>query len=147
MAQSLSKNLIHLVFSTKLRRPDLKDEFRSELHAYMATVLKNLKCTAIVINSVNDHVHLFYKLHQTVSLAKSVEEVKKSSSKWLKAYLPNFSWQAGYGAFSVSESNKLAVIKYIENQAEHHRKLSFKEELRVILEKHNVPFDEKYLWD
>ena len=77
MAQSLSKNLIHLVFSTKLRRPDLKDDYRNELHAYMATVLKNLKSPALIINSVDDHIHLLYNLHPTVALSKSVEDVKK----------------------------------------------------------------------
>ena len=150
MPQSLSKNLIHLVFSTKHRTPMLTDDIRPNLHAYLAIVLKNLNCSVIALNSVADHVHILFLLHRTVALSNAVEDLKKSSSKWLKTQSPalsSFSWQAGYGAFSVSESNVPAVKKYIDNQAEHHRKVSFQDELRNFLTKHQVEFDENYLWD
>jgi len=150
MPQSLAKNLIHLVFSTKHRNPDLTNEVRPALHAYLVTVLKNLNCPVITVNSVEDHIHILFLLHRTVPLSKAVEDAKKSSSKWLKTQsstLSTFSWQSGYGAFSVSESNVPIVKKYIATQAEHHKKVSFQDELRGFLNKHRIEFDERYLWD
>lgn len=150
MPQSLSKNTLHLVFSTKNRHPFISDEVRPELHAYIATVLKNLKSPAITINSVDDHIHILFILHPTVSLSSAIEDIKKSSSKWIKQKstpLSKFSWQSGYGAFAVSESNIDQVTTYIENQQDHHRTKSFQEELRMILTKHHIAFDERYLWD
>ena len=150
MPQSLSKNLIHLIFSTKNRRAFLATSIRSDLHAYMSTVLKNLECPVLVINSVDDHVHILFLLHRTTTLSVVVGKVKASSSKWLKTQsdrLTEFSWQGGFGAFSVSESNVAAVKAYIANQEEHHQKVSFKDELRSFLTKHHVQYDERYLWD
>jgi putative transposase len=150
MPQSLSNIYVHLIFSTKDRFPFLKDEVRGELHAYMATVLTNLGCPTILINSVEDHAHILFKLGRTVTLAKAVEEVKKSSSKWIKpksVTLGKFSWQAGYGAFSVSESNVGAVANYIRNQEEHHRARTFQEEFREFLLKNKIAYDERYVWD
>ncbi len=132
---------MHLIFSTKDRFPFLKDDLRPELHTYMATVLVNMKCPAVLANSVEDHVHILFNLNRTVSLAEAVEEVKKSSSKWLKTKSPmlgKFTWQAGYGAFSVSESNAGAVANYIAKQKEHHAKKTFQEEYREFLEKHKL---------
>lgn len=150
MAQSLAKNLIHLVFSTKNRERLILDSVRPDLHAYMATVLKNMECHALIINSVDDHIHILFLLHRTVALSSAVGELKSSSSKWLKTQsdqLAVFAWQAGFGAFSVSESNVAAVRRYIENQEEHHRKVSFQDELRSFLSKHRMEYDERYLWD
>ena len=150
MPQSLAKNAIHLVFSTKERKPFIKEPVRSDLHAYMATVFKNMECPAIIINSVDDHIHVLFLLHRTKALSNVVADIKKTSSKWIKTQSPSlesFSWQAGFGAFSVSESNIPAVKKYIEKQEEHHRKISFQDELRGFLDKHGVDYDERYLWD
>lgn len=150
MPQSLANNLVHLVFSTKHREPWLIDAVRPALHAYLATVFKNLKCPVLILNSVEDHIHILFSLHRTVALATVVEDVKKSSSKWIKtqsAELTQFAWQGGYGAFSVSSSNVDAVRQYIACQAEHHRKISFQDELRAFLSKHKMEFDERYLWD
>lgn len=150
MPQSLARLHIHLVFSTKNRETILTDEVRSPLHAYMATVLQNLGCAPVLINSVEDHTHLLFDLARTVSISHAVEDVKKSSSKWIKTQGPEFAgfaWQAGYGAFSVSESNVETVRLYIANQREHHRTKTFQEEYRVFLERHNVSFDERYVWD
>ncbi|WP_308990118.1 IS200/IS605 family transposase [Roseibacillus persicicus] len=121
MPQSLANLYVHLIFSTKDRRPILSEKVRPDLHAYLATVLANLDSPAIIINSVEDHVHLLFKMSRTVTLAKVVEEVKKSSSKWLKTQSPEFeqfAWQAGYGGFSVSESNAGQVANYIRRQEE-----------------------------
>ncbi len=128
MPQSLSKLHIHLVFSTKNREPFIHDAVRNSLHAYMAAVLLDFGCPAKLINSVDDHVHILFELSRTVSISQAVEKVKKTSSKWIKTQgegLRNFAWQAGYGAFAVSESNIDAVRKYISAQREHHRKKSF----------------------
>lgn len=150
MPQSLARLHIHLVFSTKGRAPVLSDEIREALHRYMAVVLQNLGCPAVLINSVEDHVHLLFDLARTVPISKAVEEVKKASSKWLKAQataFSHFSWQAGYGVFAVSESNVEAVRGYIANQREHHRTKTFQEEYRQFLERHRIAFDERYVWD
>ena len=150
MPQSLAKNLIHLIFSTKNRVPLLSESIRPNLHAYMATVFKNMKCPALIINSVDDHVHILFFLHRTVALSVAVRDIKAVSSKWLKTQsskLTRFAWQAGFGAFSVSESNVAKVKVYIVNQAEHHRKVSFQNEFRSFLVKHKVGYDERYLWD
>jgi putative transposase len=150
MPQSLARLHIHLIFSTKNRECILHDGVRASLHAYMATVLQNLSCPPVLINSVEDHVHILFELARTVSVAEAVEEVKKHSSRWIKtqgANLANFAWQAGYGAFAVSESNVPAVREYIASQQEHHRKKSFQDEYRLFLERHNVAFDERYVWD
>jgi REP element-mobilizing transposase RayT len=150
MAQSLASLHIHLIFSTKNREALLSENIRSDLHAYMATVLKNVGCPALLINSREDHVHLLFDLGRTISSSTAVEEVKKTSSKWIKTKGTSFfmfAWQAGYGAFAVSESNVAEVRAYIANQAEHHRKRSFQEEYRSFLDRHGIAYDERYVWD
>ena len=150
MPQSLARLHIHLVFSTKNREPLITDPVRDSLHAYMATVLQNFDCPSALINSVEDHVHILFELGRTVAVSRAVEEVKKASSKWLKtqgAEFAGFAWQAGYGAFAVSESNVAVVREYIANQREHHRKKPFQEEYRAFLQRHRVAFDERYVWD
>ena len=150
MPQSLARLHIHLVFSTKNRERIITDDVRSPLHAYMATVLQNLGCAPVLINSVEDHAHLLFDLARTISISQAVEDVKKSSSKWIKTQGPEFAgfaWQAGYGAFAVSASNVETVRAYIANQREHHRTKTFQEEYRAFLERHNVAFDESYVWD
>ena len=150
MPQSLARLHVHLVFSTKNREPLITDAVRGALHAYMATVLQNLGCAPVLINSVEDHTHLLFDLARTVSISQAVEDVKKASSKWIKTQGPefaSFAWQSGYGAFAVSESNVEAVREYIANQREHHRKKSFQEEYRQFLERHRIAFDERYVWD
>ncbi|MFZ4610521.1 MAG: IS200/IS605 family transposase [Gemmataceae bacterium] len=150
MPQSLARLYIHLIFSTKHREHLITDAVRNSLHAYMATVLQNLGCDPVLINSVEDHVHILFELSRTVSVSQAVEEVKKSSSKWIKTQgneFINFAWQAGYGAFTVSESNTSSVRQYIANQQEHHRKKTFQEEYRLFLERHGLVFDERYVWD
>ncbi len=150
MPQSLARLHVHLVFSTKHRTRLITNSVRNSLHAYMATVLQNLGCPPVLINSVEDHVHILFELARTVSVSQAVEDVKKSSSKWIKTQgdeFGEFAWQAGYGAFAVSESAVPSVRDYIAVQQEHHRRKSFQEEYRVFLERHGIAFDERYVWD
>jgi len=150
MPQSLANIYIHLIFSTSDRQPLLTDDIRPSLHSYFGQVGKTLECPIILVNSVEDHVHILHRLSRTVTISKAVEEFKKSTSKWLKSQSPNlanFSWQSGYGAFSVSESNLDSVTAYIQNQREHHRTKSFQDEFREFLTKNKLSYDEQYLWD
>jgi REP element-mobilizing transposase RayT len=150
MSQSLARLHVHLVFGTKNRAPLISDSIRDALHRYLAVVLQNLGCPATLINSVEDHVHILFELGRTVALSTAVEDVKKASSKWIKTQGPEFaefSWQAGYGAFAVSESNAPAVREYIAGQREHHRVKSFQDEYRAFLERHQISYDERYVWD
>ena len=148
MAQSLANILIHAIWSTKDRRPIIRDDVRAGLHGYMAGILKNLESPALIINSVADHVHILCQLSKNIAACKLVEEVKKNSTKWMKAEgALDFAWQNGYGVFSVSQSNVDEVRKYIDGQAEHHKKLDFKEEFRAFCKRYNVPIDERYVWD
>ena len=149
MSHSLAKVAIHLVFATKYRRRVLADKIRSELHCYMATVLRNLKSPAVVINSVEDHVHILFQLGRTVALSCAVEEVKRTSSRWIKtqgAEFEQFQWQTGYGAFAVSESNVPVVRRYIQRQREHHRRQTFEREYRAFLDRHGIAYDVAQLW-
>jgi REP element-mobilizing transposase RayT len=149
MPQSLSKVLVHLIFSTKHREPLIGPEIGSRLHGYMVGILDNLTSPSLQTSGVADHVHILFALGRTISQAELVEEVKKSSSKWMKtdAGVPGFSWQAGYGAFSIGESQADAVIRYIQNQEEHHRKVTFQDEFRQFLERYKIAYDKRYVWD
>jgi len=150
MSQSLSKLYVHLVFSTKQREPLLLSPLREKVHAYLATVLNNQDSPAVKVGGTSDHVHILLRLSKNVSLAKIVEEIKTSSSKWVKTQgkgLANFHWQSGYGAFSVGPAEVDGVAEYIAQQATHHRALSFQDEYRKLLANHGIEFDERYLWD
>jgi putative transposase len=150
MSQSLVKNLIHLVYSTKNRKPWLPKEHRDGLFKYMAGIFKNLESPALVIGGVDDHVHVLFSLSKNYALKTIVEKVKVGSSKWMKIDGPknaSFYWQSGYAAFSVSQSSVESVRRYIETQEEHHRKMSFQDELREMFLRHKVEFDERYVWD
>ena len=150
MAQSLSKIYVHLIFSTKDRERTLPDEIRSDLHSYMAGTLKGLGCAAIEINTEPDHAHVLFVLARTAALSDVVGQLKKSLNDWLRKQGPQFAsffWQAGFGAFSVSQSQVGDVRAYIRNQREHHRAKSFQEELRALLKAYEVEFDERHVWD
>ena len=146
MPQSLANILIHVIWSTKERRPLIADDVRPQLHGYMADILKNIESPALIINSVSDHVHILSRLSKNLAACKLVEEVKKSSSKRIKEQgVGDFAWQNGYGVFSVSQSNVDAVRKYIEQQAEHHKKRDFKDEFREFCKRYTVAIDERYM--
>jgi REP element-mobilizing transposase RayT len=151
MPQSLSAIYVHLVFSTKQRQLYLRDlPTRSALHEYIGGICRNLECPPLCVGGVEDHVHILARLGRTIAPASWVKEVKRSSNQWLKqqgsAYA-DFQWQAGYAVFSVSQSNVPAVSQYIARQPEHHRSMSFQDELRTLLSKHQIEFDERYVWD
>ncbi|PBI92432.1 Transposase IS200 like protein [Flavobacterium sp. ACN2] len=150
MPQSLYKVYVHLVFSTKKRYPFIDDNLKEKLWAYLGGICKGLECNPIQIGGHVDHVHILCLLSKKITQMKLVEEVKKQSSKWVKTVdsrYANFYWQDGYGIFSVNPSQLDIVIKYIKNQEEHHRKKTFKKELLAFLNKYNVEYDERYLWD
>ena len=152
MPQSLSKVLVHIVYSTKGRRPWLKDEqIRKELYAYKATILRdNVDTPALIINGVEDHVHMLCLLSRKFAIMSVIEEAKTETSKWLKKQstdLSDFAWQGGYVVFSVSESNCEQVKRYIAEQEHHHRKMSFQDEFRLLCKRHGIEIDERYVWD
>ena len=150
MSQSLAKLYVHLVFSTKHREPLLLSPLREKMHAYLATVLKNQDSPAVKVGGTGDHIHILFRLSKNVSLAKIVEEIKTSSSKWVKTLgkgLAHFHWQSGYGAFSIGREEVDAVAEYIAQQETDHRAVSFQEEYRKMLKAHGIDSDERYLWD
>ena len=151
MPQSLSAVYIHLVFSTKDRRPFLRDpRVRTQLHAYLGGVSKTLECPSLIVGGVEDHVHMLCRFGRTITPADWVKEVKRVSNIWLKEQGPDyadFEWQGGYSDFSVSKSNLEQVTHYISAQDEHHKKVTFQDELRALLRRHDVEFDERYVWD
>jgi len=151
MAQSLSRVWIHLIFSTKNRFPFLSDKtIRTDMHAYLAKMLREQDCETLIVNGVEDHAHSLFALSRTHSIASVVKEIKRTSSGWVKEFSPTlqkFHWQLGYGAFSVSQSNLDEVIRYIENQEEHHKRVTFQDEYRALLNAYRVDYDERYVWD
>jgi len=150
MSQSLAKNLLHLVYSTKHRNLWIPADVRPRLYAYQGGIFQEWESPALIIGGVEDHVHALFSLSKNFALKKIVEEVKKGSSKWMKEEGTgnlDFYWQNGYAAFSVSQSNAPDVRRYIENQVEHHRRMTYQDEVRALLTKHEVEFDERYLWD
>jgi putative transposase len=150
--QSVARVLIHIVFSTKDRRAWLTDrELCDQLYKYMATMLRHeVDSPAIIINGYEDHIHALCQLSRKFSIAKVVQEAKTETSKWLKKQSPstnNFTWQSGYGVFSVSESKLPDVKDYIANQVEHHRQMSYQDEFRKLCERHGIELNERYAWD
>ena len=151
MPQSLAKILVHAVFSTKDRRPFLRDKnLREEMHRYLGGILNQLDCQPVIVGGVEDHVHLLCALSRTCQAAEMVKEVKRGSSLWIKtksADLHDFAWQSGYGIFSIGFSQIPAVQNYISRQEEHHRNVSFQDEFREFLRRYEIKFDERYIWD
>jgi putative transposase len=150
MSQSLSNIILHIIFSTKNREPWLDQAIRSRMHAYLATLCRDLGGERTHVNGVADHVHIVTTLPRTLSLAQLIEKIKKASSKWIKPLdlrYRQFFWQRGYAAFSVSPSQLDSVLRYLQSQEEHHRTRTFQEEYRDFLSRHGVKFDERYVWD
>lgn len=152
MPQSLAQIYVHIVFSTKNRQPWLRDDgLRNELYAYLATILRdNVDSPAQIINGVEDHIHALIRLSRRFAVMKVVQGGKTETSKWLKRQIPagnNFAWQAGYGAFSVSASLLVDVKKYIQNQQQHHHRMTFQDEFRELCRRHGLELDEQYAWD
>ena len=148
MGQSLAQIYLHVVFSTKLRKPYLQNrDLQAELHAYLAGACRNLDSPSLQIGGIEYHVHVLCQLSKTISISELVRELKRESSKWLKPTIATFQWQQGYGAFSVSPSHVDGLKDYIRNQQEHHTTETFQDELRRLLRKYGVEFDERYVWE
>ena len=150
MGQSLVKNYIHIVFSTKHRNPLITLEIENELYSYMGGICNDYECWPIKIGGCLDHVHILCHLSKKVPLATLLEKVKGGSSKWAKTKgqdYSNFYWQNGYAAFSVNPAQVDRVTDYIINQHRHHRKKTFKLEFIDYLKKYKVEYDERYVWD
>lgn len=138
------------MFSTKHRQPLIHEPIDQELHAYLAGICKKLECPPVKVGGYTDHIHILCMLSKKIALMKLLEEIKSHSSKWMKTKgdeLKDFYWQNGYGAFSVNPAEVDVVIKYIANQKEHHTKKTFQEEYRAFLDKYQVEYDERYVWD
>ena len=142
MSHSYSSNRVHLVFSTKKREKRISEDVQAKLWPYMAGIARNHGFEAIKVGGVEDHAHVLLVLPSTIPLAKAVQILKACSSKWLnEAAIKDFAWQEGYGAFSVSASQTEDVIRYLENQREHHKKRSFDEEFLALLRRYGVSYD------
>ena len=150
MPHTFTNLLVHFIFSTKDRRPNLEAEIRSRVFAYMGGVFREVGATPILINGPDDHVHALASIPAAASVADVMRLVKTNTSKWVHEQWPQrreFAWQSGYGAFSVSQSNRAEVAKYIAGQEEHHRHVSFQEEFLAFLKRHGIAYDERYVWD
>jgi REP element-mobilizing transposase RayT len=151
MGQSLAQIYLHIVFSTKHRQPFLQDPVvRQKMHTYLKGICKNQGSPWLAVGGVEDHVHIACRLNKNIGVAVLIKELKQGSSTWIKSEFDNqssFHWQNGYGAFSVSPSHVPGLIQYIDNQEAHHRRESFQAELRRLLTKYDVEYDERYVWD
>lgn len=149
MPQSLVKVLIHVVFSTKNRVDLIVPEIESGLFAYIHGIVENNKSKLIIANGTMNHIHLLISLGRTMGISELIGDIKRASSVWIKTQgdFRNFYWQEGYGAFSIGQSQVQDVVKYIQDQKEHHAEKDFKSEFRVLLEKYQVQYDERYVWD
>jgi putative transposase len=149
MPHSYSNLLVHAVFSTKNRVRWINAEMQSRLFPYMGGICREIGATARLINGAEDHVHMLVSLPADLSVADCIRTVKANSSRWIheQPALPRgFSWQAGYGAFTVSSSNEEQVLAYVRDQQRHHRWVTFQQEFVALLRKHGVAFDERFLW-
>lgn len=151
MGQSLTRIYVHIVFSTKQRRPFLRDKsFREHTHRYLAGIHNNLDCPALIVGGTEDHVHSLCRLGKTIAISALLRELKRDSSKWIKQQSEGsseFQWQVGYGAFSISPGHIDGLTTYIANQEEHHRRETFQDEFRRLCAKYGVEMDERYVWD
>ena len=150
MPQSFAQLLTHLVFSTRGREPRIRPDERDALHAYLGGILRSCDSPSLAVGGPADHVHILFRLSKMRTLVSVIEDVKKSSSIWIKTHGPlyrDFHWQAGYGAFSVSASGVDSLVAYIAAQEQHHKKESYQEEVRRVLKAQGIAYDERYLWD
>jgi putative transposase len=151
MPQSLSAVCLHAVFSTKGRMRFLHDpSLRIEMHAILGSISRRLDSPAIIVGGTGDHIHQLIRLNRTITQAEWIKEIKRGSSLWIKQREPKlhrFSWQAGYGMFSVSAGDLDAVRQYIASQEEHHRKTTFQDEFRMMLKEYGLQWDGRYVWD
>ncbi|MFW5852207.1 MAG: transposase [Bacteroidota bacterium] len=149
MAQSLSKLYVHMIFHVKNSSCKIRKDDSKNLYAYMASIIKKNHSIPILINGVENHVHILCVMSKNIALSKLIEDVKRNSSRWIKtkdSYYRNFAWQGGYSGFSISPSLCDKTKTYIEKQEEHHKKMSFKEEYVLFLREYDIDFNEEYIW-
>ena len=147
MSHTYVSDLIHCVFSTKLRRNLIKPEIQPDLWSFLGGIARKNKFNALMVGGTENHVHILLSLPAEIALAKAMQLIKGASSRWMnETHTRNFAWQQGYGAFTVGISQQAGTIAYIQSQAEHHRKRSFEEEFLAFLKKHNVDYDPRYVW-
>ncbi len=146
MSHTFAKNHLHVIFSTKERQKSIPKDIQPRLWSYMAGICEHQQMAAIAIGGTDDHSHVLFHLPKTLTLSKAVQTIKANSSRWMNEHGIKFAWQEGYGAFSVSISNTLAVVEYIRTQENHHRKISFEDEYLTLLKKHEISFDPKYVF-
>ncbi|MBW8324660.1 MAG: transposase [Prolixibacteraceae bacterium] len=149
MSQSLSKLYIHLVFHVKNPLVLIRREDKDILYAYIGSIIKDNSSIPVIINGTSDHIHILCVMSKNISLAALTEEIKRHSSRWIKTlgdHYRQFSWQAGYAGFSISQSLHNKTVLYIKNQEEHHKKMTFQEELILFLKEYGIDYDERYLW-
>jgi REP element-mobilizing transposase RayT len=151
MPQSLAQVYLHIIFSTKNRARFLQAKgLRDELYNYLGGTCRNLDSPYLIVGGAEDHVHILCRFSRTTTIAVLVRELKRESSKWIKAkdsQLHDFHWQEGYGVFSVSPERVEELRRYIANQEEHHKTESFQDEFRHVLKEYGVEYDERYVWD
>ena len=148
MSHAYVSNLVHCVFGTKDRLPSIDSELQERLWPYLGGIARENKMKALAIVGTSDHIHSLLSLPSTLSIAKAMQLIKGGSSKWVHDTFRNaekFAWQEGYGAFSVSMSQAEKTIAYINNQKEHHRKRSFREEFIEFLNRHSIEYDSRYI--
>jgi len=150
MSQSLAKIILHIVFSTKNRLNLIPKNILQEVHAYIASICRNKNSEAFRVGGTQNHIHIACTLPRTLTVSQLLEEIKTSSSKWIKNkdhLSSDFSWQAGYGVFSLGYSQLETLIRYIDKQEEHHQQNNFQDELTELLDRYDLKYDTKYLWD
>jgi REP element-mobilizing transposase RayT len=148
MSHTYSNLIAHCIYSTKNRALLIKPDFADRLHAYMGGIFREIDAIPLAINGIEDHVHQLSVYPPRLSIAEIMRTVKSNSSGWIREHFnPEFRWQANYTSLSVSESIVPDVKRYIEGQREHHRIMSFKEELVEFLKRNNIPYDERYIWE
>lgn len=147
MSQSLVGNRVHVIFSTKERRPWIAPEYQRRLWTYIIGIGENKGIPVLAVGGMEDHVHTLIALPASEPLAKAVQVIKANSSRFMRRQVPDFEWQKGYGAFSVGASAMDATVEYIRNQARHHRKRDFKAEFLEFLRRYGVEYDPEYLFD
>ena len=142
-------NLVHFVWSTHGRRPLIRPDWKDRLFEFIGGILRNKKAKLLAAGGVEDHVHIYASLPSSLSIAQAAGAMKSNSSRWIHQTMSksqSFRWQDGYGAFTVSKSNEQTVIRYINDQEAHHRRSTFQEEFRALLDKHGIDYEERYLW-
>jgi len=150
MGQSLAQNYLHIIFSTKHRKPLIRKPFEESLHKYLSVVCRDKKSPSLAVGSHLDHVHILCRLSQTIALSDFMQKIKSNSSRWMKdldSSFDDFAWQDGYAAFSVSSGAVESVRGYILNQEQQHKREDYRTEIISLLKEHEIEYDDRYFWD